>query len=218
MAPSMISGGSYDERVPLVFSGMIVHRPVRRAATASRSRSRIPSGIGHCDSILPRSRRSGSKPRRRAGPGPGRSTRPWCGPGRCRRDRRRRRAFPPRSTGPASVPKGTPMTSGRRPVAAAIGIAEGLEPSDGPRRERRHVHPGRAELDPIESARDASASSLLTSSQALSPSSPGSIRRSTSISHQSGTTLTLCPPSIRPTDRLGGPRIGWGVDRDSVPA
>ena len=28
--------------------------------------------------------------------------------------------------------------------------------------------------------------------------------------------LTLWPPSMRPTDRLGGPRIGSGVDRDSV--
>ena len=43
-------------------------------------------------------------------------------------------------------------------------------------------------------------------------------RRSTSISHQSGTTLTLVPPSIRPTERLGGPRTGSGVDRASSPA
>ena len=37
-------------------------------------------------------------------------------------------------------------------------------------------------------------------------------RRSRSTSHRSGTTLTLTPPSIRPTERLGGPRTGSGVD------
>ena len=55
--------------------------------------------------------------------------------------------------------------------------------------------------------------------QAAAASSPGIRRRSTSISHQSGTTLTLCPPSIRPTDKLGGPRIGsGGLEAASMPA
>ena len=33
-------------------------------------------------------------------------------------------------------------------------------------------------------------------------------RRSISIVQRSGTTFTLCPPSIRPTERLGGPSTG----------
>ena len=41
-------------------------------------------------------------------------------------------------------------------------------------------------------------------------SSPGIKRRSTSTSHQSGTTFTLSPPSIRPTDKLGEPKTSCG--------
>ena len=40
----------------------------------------------------------------RAGPGPGRSTRPWCGPGRCRPGPKTSAGIPARPSGPASVP------------------------------------------------------------------------------------------------------------------
>ena len=151
----------------------------------------------------------------RAGPGRARSTRPWCGPGRCRRARRRRRGARPRRAGRRRCRRGRPRprAAGRSPRRSASRSGPSQSPEPSWRERPACCTQGGPNSIAVEAARAAREQDSGPARGTAPASSPGITRRSISISHQSGTTLTLWPPSIRPTERLGGPRIGSGVDR-----
>ena len=121
----------------------------------------------------------------------------------------------------ASVPNGDPShLLGRRPPTRSIAaLNAGFEPGTSPASvpsgdQRRHDRPTAAGI------RSGLANRAMLAATAQTDTLAGTVRgfrRGSSGGRsrprrRSGTTLTLTPPSIRPTDRLGGPRIGSGVE------
>ena len=180
-------------------------RPRPRSSSPSRMAGALSLVIGRaaaCSSAqVDGDLKVGLRPR--AAPGRGRSIHPWCAPGRCRPDRRRRTAFLLALSGPASVPNGTPMTLRPTSSRRLDRARERFDPVAQPAAQVAACAPRAGSFRRTRRRRKVSATSSRTASIAAAASSPGIKRRSTSISHQSGTTLTLWPPSIRPTDKRG---------------
>ena len=133
-----------------------VGRPPRRPCAWRRPRPAAPA-----DRPVARRRRGSTvrsaqapgdldnRPRPPAGPGRARPIRPWCGPGRCRPARRRGREARRAERAGVGPVRDARDLGRRRPSPAPTAVADRLEPAPRPPlgRERRHLDPGRQELD-----------------------------------------------------------------------